>query len=99
MKKPRIGLVYSPWLGGSGTLATELTLELHKRGYFAKTISFSRPFRLKTRDLPFAKVGSLNYPLFPSSLYQPALTEKIVENVLSDEIDILHAHYLIPFGS
>jgi len=99
MKKPRIGLVYSPWLGGSGTLATELTLELHKRGYFAKTISFSRPFRMKTRDLPFAKVGSLNYPLFPSSLYQPALTEKIVETVLADNLDIIHAHYLIPFGS
>jgi L-malate glycosyltransferase len=42
----RIGITCYPTYGGSGAVATELGMELAKRGHEVHFISYAQPFRL-----------------------------------------------------
>ncbi|WP_026755702.1 N-acetyl-alpha-D-glucosaminyl L-malate synthase BshA [Sediminibacter sp. Hel_I_10] len=94
----RIGIVCYPTFGGSGVVATELGLELSKRGHDIHFITYSQPVRL---DLLGSKVHfhEVNVPEYPLFLYQPyelALSSKLVDMVKLHKIEILHVHYAIP---
>ena len=65
-----IGIVCYPTFGGSGVVATELGLELSKRGHEVHFITYSQPVRLDllSHNVHFHEVNVPEYPLF---LYQP----------------------------
>jgi N-acetyl-alpha-D-glucosaminyl L-malate synthase BshA len=94
----KIGISCYPTHGGSGVVATELGIELARRGHEIHFISYSMPFRLKPyqEDVYFHEVQVISYPLFQYPPYTLALAAKMGE--VADEVglDVLHAHYAIP---
>jgi N-acetyl-alpha-D-glucosaminyl L-malate synthase BshA len=94
----KIGITCYPTHGGSGVVATELGMELAKRGHEVHFISYAMPFRLKQfqENVVFHEVMVSSYPLFQYPPYTLALAAKMAE--IADEVglDILHAHYAIP---
>jgi N-acetyl-alpha-D-glucosaminyl L-malate synthase BshA len=97
----KIGIACYPTFGGSGVVATELGLELSKRGHEVHFISYSVPMRLKSfsENVFFHKVEMANYPLFDFPLYSIALASKLVEVAKYNGLDIVHAHYAIPHAT
>ena len=65
----RIGITCYPTYGGSGAVATELGLELARRGHDIHFISYASPFRLRgfAERVTFHEVTQLEYPLFEQS--------------------------------
>lgn len=95
----KIGIVSSPWLGGSGVVAAELAKYLNKTGrYKIIFIGQKLPFRLSLSEVNFHDVSSLKHPLFENPLVDISMIEGIVEAVIEHKIDILHAHFALPFG-
>jgi L-malate glycosyltransferase len=94
----KIGISCYPSQGGSGVVATELGLELAKKGHTVHFISYKRPFRLNRlyENVFFHKVEVHEYPLFEYPPYSLALASKIVEVARRDGLDLIHAHYAIP---
>ena len=94
----KIGISCYPTHGGSGVVATELGLELARRGHEVHFISYSMPFRLKRyRDnVVFHEVQVISYPLFQYPPYTLALSAKMAEVADEAGLDILHAHYAVP---
>jgi N-acetyl-alpha-D-glucosaminyl L-malate synthase BshA len=94
----KIGISCYPTHGGSGVVATELGIELARRGHEIHFISYSIPFRLKPyqENVYFHEVQVISYPLFQYPPYTLALAAKMAE--VADEVglDVLHAHYAIP---
>ena len=93
-----IGIVCYPTFGGSGVLATELGIELSKKGYEIHFITYNQPVKLELLDnnVHYHEVNVPDYPLFHYPPYELALSSKLVEMVKKYEIDILHVHYAIP---
>lgn len=99
-KTVNIGIVCSPWLGGSGVIGSELAKFLAKnKKYKVVFIGSELPFRVTNNDIIFKKVSTVNHALFNNSLSEVALVEGIVEAVLEHQLDIIHAHFAIPFAS
>ena len=94
----KIGIVCYPTFGGSGVVATELGLELSKKGHEVHFITYSQPVRLELlgANIHFHEVHVPNYPLFHYQPYELALSSKIVDMVKAHQIDVLHVHYAIP---
>ncbi len=94
----KIGITCYPTYGGSGVVATELGLELAKRGHEVHFISYSMPFRLKEyqENAIFHEVQMMSYPLFQYPPYTLALAAKLAEVSEEADLDILHAHYAVP---
>ena len=94
----KIGIVCYPTFGGSGVVATELGLELSKKGCEVHFITYSQPVRLELlgANVHFHEVHVPNYPLFHYQPYELALSSKIVDMVKAHQIDVLHVHYAIP---
>lgn len=94
----KIGIVCYPTFGGSGVVATELGLELSRRGHEVHFITYSQPVRLELlgANVHFHEVHVPDYPLFHYQPYELALSSKIVDMVKVHEIDVLHVHYAIP---
>lgn len=94
----KIGIVCYPTFGGSGVVATELGLELSKKGHEVHFITYSQPVRLELlgANVHFHEVNVPNYPLFHYQPYELALSSKIVDMVKVHQIDVLHVHYAIP---
>ena len=94
----KIGIVCYPTFGGSGVVATELGLELSKKGHEVHFITYSQPVRLELlgANVHFHEVHVPNYPLFHYQPYELALSSKIVDMVKAHQIDVLHLHYAIP---
>ncbi len=94
----QIAISCYPTHGGSGVIATELGIELAKRGHHVHIISYSVPFRLHKfyPNLYFHEVEILSYPLFKHPPYELALINKMAEVAKSVNLDIIHAHYAIP---
>src|SRR2546429_9471835 len=72
----RIGITCYPTYGGSGAVATELGLDLARRGHEVHFISYASPFRLRggfAERVTFHEVVTPDYPLFEHSPYPPAL--------------------------
>jgi N-acetyl-alpha-D-glucosaminyl L-malate synthase BshA len=97
----RIGITLYPTYGGSGAVATELGLELARRGHEVHFISYASPFRLRgvTEHVTFHEVVPASYPLFEHSPYAFALAVKQHEVALREGLEILHVHYAIPHAA
>ena len=94
----RIAIVCYPTFGGSGVVATELGIELSKRGHDIHFITYSQPVRLELlgNNVHFHEVHVPEYPLFHYQPYELALSSKLVDMVKLYEIELLHVHYAIP---
>ena len=94
----KIGIVCYPTFGGSGVLATELGLELSRKGHEVHFITYSQPVRLEllSSNVHFHEVNVPEYPLFHYQPYELALSSKLVDMVKVHKIDVLHVHYAIP---
>lgn len=97
----KIGIVCYPTFGGSGILATELGLALGRKGHEVHFITYNRPVRLNNycENVYYHEVTTVEYPLFEQSIYETALTSKLVDVVRFENLDILHVHYAIPHAS
>jgi N-acetyl-alpha-D-glucosaminyl L-malate synthase BshA len=94
----KIGIVCYPTFGGSGVVATELGLELSKRGHEIHFITYNQPVRLELlgNNVHYHEVTVAEYPLFHYQPYELALSSKLVDMVKLHKINILHVHYAIP---
>ena len=94
----KIGIICYPTFGGSGVVATELGLELSRRGHEVHFITYSQPVRLELlgANVHFHEVHVPDYPLFHYQPYELALSSKIVDMVKAHSIEVLHVHYAIP---
>src|SRR5690554_7697379 len=94
----RIGIVCYPTFGGSGVVATELGIELSKKGHEIHFITYKQPVRLDLigSNVHFHEVTVPEYPLFPYQPYELALSSKLVDMVKLHKIEVLHVHYAIP---
>jgi len=94
----KIGIVCYPTFGGSGVLATELGLELSRKGHQVHFITYRQPVRLEllSSNVHFHEVNVPDYPLFHYQPYELALSSKLVDMVKVHKIDVLHVHYAIP---
>jgi len=98
----RIGITCYPTYGGSGALATELALDLGRRGHEVHMISYASPFRLRNfaEHVFFHEVDlSSTYPLLEYFPYSLALAVKQHEVALREGLDILHVHYAVPHAT
>ena len=99
----KIGITCYPTYGGSGAVATELGLELARRGHQVHFITYDSPFRLRgyAERVFFHQVETRmgRYPLFDHFPYTLALASKQHEVVLSERLEVLHVHYAIPHAT
>jgi len=99
----KIGITCYPTYGGSGALATELGLDLARRGHEVHFITYAMPFRLRgyTERVYFHEVDTTTgrYPLFEHYPYTLALASKQHEVALQQKLDVLHVHYAIPHAT
>ena len=79
-------------------MATELGLELARRGHEIHFITYRQPVRLANlnQNLHFHEVNVPEYPLFHYQPYELALSSKLVDMVKLHKIELLHVHYAIP---
>ena len=96
----KIGILCYPTYGGSGIVATELGMSLANKGYEVHFISSALPARLDVTNpnIFFHKVNVQTYPLFQYQPYDIALSSMIYRVVNLYKLDILHAHYAIPYA-
>lgn len=94
----KIGIVCYPTVGGSGVIATELGKFLAEKGHEIHFISTSLPFRLKKRyhNIFYHQVEVNSYSVFQYPPYDLALASKIADIIRHEQLDIIHAHYVIP---
>ncbi len=94
----KIAIVCYPTFGGSGVVATELGLELARRGHEIHFITYSMPVRLALLNVNvhYHEVNVPEYPLFHYQPYELALSSKLVDMVKLYKIELLHVHYAIP---
>jgi hypothetical protein len=78
----KIGIVCYPTYGGSGVIATELGIELAKRGHQVHFITYAQPMRLDRfqDNIFYHEVEQPHYPLFEFPLYSLALAGKIIDD-------------------
>lgn len=99
----KIGITCYPTYGGSGALATELGLDLARRGHEVHFITYAMPFRLRgyAERVYFHEVDTVSgrYPLFEHYPYTLALASKQHEVALREKLDVLHVHYAIPHAT
>ena len=99
----KIGINCFPTVGGSGIVATQLAIELAKKGHDIHLISYDTPFLLRTSRHPnitLDLVDILSYPLFRDigAPYTILAASKLVNIVRKWDLDLLHIHYAIPVG-
>jgi N-acetyl-alpha-D-glucosaminyl L-malate synthase BshA len=99
----KIGITCYPTYGGSGALATELGLDLARRGHEVHFITYAMPFRLRgySERVYFHEVDTITgrYPLFEHFPYTLALASKQHEVAKQQKLDVLHVHYAIPHAT
>jgi L-malate glycosyltransferase len=98
---PVIGITCYPSAGGSGIVASELGLNLARRGYEVHFITDAMPVRLRRyeRNIFFHQVEAVSYPVFRHTPYTLALATKMCEVARHHGLDILHVHYAIPHAA
>ena len=79
-------------------VATELGIQLAKKGHEIHFITYSQPVRLDILEpnIFYHEVNVHDYPLFEYQPYELALSSKMVDTVLTEGIELLHVHYAIP---
>lgn len=97
----KIGITCYPTYGGSGAIATELGIELARRGHQIHFISYAQPFRLPhfMEGVFFHEVETTRYPLFEHNNYSLSLAAMMHEVAIREELDLLHVHYAIPHAT
>src|ERR671919_1178884 len=99
----KLGITCYPTYGGSGAVATELGLELARRGHEVHFITYDSPFRLRgyAERVYFHQVETRmgRYPLFDHFPYTLALASKQHEVAMREGLDILQVHYAIPHAT
>ncbi len=99
----KIGITCYPTYGGSGAVATELGLDLARRGHEVHFITYASPFRLRgyAEGVYFHEVDTRmgRYPLFDHFPYTLALASKQHEVALREKLDVLHVHYAVPHAT
>jgi N-acetyl-alpha-D-glucosaminyl L-malate synthase BshA len=100
-KKLKIGITCYPTYGGSGVIATEIGMQMARRGHKVHFISSDLPRRLDrfTENVFFHSVEPHDYPLFAFPHYDLALASKMVEVSTYEKLDLLHVHYAIPHAT
>ncbi|MGI9527708.1 MAG: N-acetyl-alpha-D-glucosaminyl L-malate synthase BshA [Weeksellaceae bacterium] len=93
-----IGIVCYPTYGGSGIVATELGMEMAKKGHQVHFISYSLPARLDVTipNITFHQVNIQEYELFHYQPYSLALSTLMVDIAERFGLDLIHVHYAIP---
>lgn len=93
-----IGIVCYPTYGGSGIVATELGMEMAKKGHNVHFISYSLPARLDVTipNITFHQVNIQEYELFHYQPYSLALSTLMVDIAERFGLDVIHVHYAIP---
>lgn len=101
MRSLKIGIVCYPTQGGSGVVATELSMALARRGHQVHLFSYAHPFRLPEfqQNLVLHEVEVSSYPLFKYPPYSLALAARLADVVESEKLDIIHAHYAVPHAT
>jgi L-malate glycosyltransferase len=96
----RIGIACYPTYGGSGVVASELGIELAKRGHEVHVISYALPFRLQgyTERVFYHEIDVSNYPLFKYPPFTLSAACKMIDIVENYNLEILHAHYAVPWA-
>lgn len=98
-----VGITCFPTFGGSGVVATEIGLELARRGHRVHFICADVPWRFDryVENVFFHEVEGRDYPLFDqtASPYTLALASKMVEVARWERLDVLHVHYAIPHAA
>ncbi|QCX53598.1 N-acetyl-alpha-D-glucosaminyl L-malate synthase BshA [Elizabethkingia sp. JS20170427COW] len=96
----KIGILCYPTYGGSGIVATELGMLLADKGHEVHFMSSSMPARLDMTkpNIYFHKVNVETYPLFKYQPYDIALSSTIYHVVKIYKLDVIHAHYAIPYA-
>ena len=94
----KIVIVCYPTFGGSGVIATELGLSLSKENHEVHFVTYKQPVRLETINplINFHEVILPKYDLFKYEPYELALSNKLVEVIRANNIDLMHVHYAIP---
>ena len=97
----RIGISCYAHFGGSGVVASELGLELAKRGYEVHFIASRLPFRLRQfeSNVFFHESSPAYYPVFEEAPSNLALAAKMVEVAENYRLDVMHVHYAMPFAT
>jgi L-malate glycosyltransferase len=97
----KIGITGYPVYGGSGVVATELGLELARRGHEIHFITYAQPFRLSgfVENVFFHEVEVPIYPLFDYPPYSLALAVEMQNAVERHDLDLLHVHYAVPHAT
>ncbi|HEX6940676.1 MAG TPA: N-acetyl-alpha-D-glucosaminyl L-malate synthase BshA [Longimicrobiales bacterium] len=96
-----IGITCYPVYGGSGVVATELGLELARRGHEVHFITYAQPFRLPyfVERVYYHEVEMPSYPLFDHPPYSLALAVAMHATAERVGLDVLHVHYAIPHAT
>ncbi len=100
----KIGITCYPTYGGSGAVATELGLELARRGHEVHFITYASPFRLRggfAERVYYHEVETRHghYPLFDHFPFTLALASHQYEVSRREKLDLLHVHYAIPYAT
>ncbi|MBI4543980.1 MAG: N-acetyl-alpha-D-glucosaminyl L-malate synthase BshA [Gemmatimonadetes bacterium] len=97
----RIGITCYPVYGGSGAVATELGLQLARRGHEVHFITYAQPFRLPyfVERVYYHEVEVPSYPLFDYPPYCLALAVAMHDAAVRSELDVLHVHYAVPHAT
>lgn len=97
----KIGISCYPVYGGSGVVATELGIELAKRGHEVHFITYAPPFRLPyfVERIYYHEVEVPQYALFEHPPYNLALSVAIQTVASQHGLDLLHAHYAVPHAT
>ncbi len=97
----KIGITCYPVYGGSGVVATELGIQLARRGHEVHFITYAQPFRLPyyMERIYYHEVDVPSYPLFDYPPYDLALAAAMHNTALKRHLDVLHVHYAIPHAA
>ncbi|MCX5800633.1 MAG: N-acetyl-alpha-D-glucosaminyl L-malate synthase BshA [Candidatus Eisenbacteria bacterium] len=101
MKPYCVAITCYPTSGGSGIVATELGMELARKGHQVHFVTYSVPVRLKRfeKNIFFHQVDTQFYPLFVDAPYSLSLAAKMCEVAELHSVEILHVHYAIPHAA
>ena len=93
-----VGVLCHPTYGGSGVVASELSLALADRGHRVHLFSYAVPPRL-VRSPGAVEVHVAQgapYPLFEAPPHDLAIASAILNVHEAEGLDVLHAHYALP---
>lgn len=94
----RIGMVAHAELGGSGTVAVELASALASHGHEVHFITPGRPFRALDPGVTVHVVEPSPHAMFRTPPWTIALASRIAAVAERHHLDILHAHFGLPYA-